>query len=103
MSDAEEELAMGIKALKLSKPEREYVFAAPRKWRFDFAWPDKKIAVEVEGGVFVHGSHTRGESFTKDCEKYNAATLKGWKVLRYTPQMISQGIAYLQLDSLLRK
>ena len=61
---------------------REFVFAAPRRWRFDFAWPDRLVAVEIEGAVFVQGRHTRGAGFVKDCEKYNTATVAGWRPYR---------------------
>ena len=60
----------------------EYRFHATRRWRFDYAWPDHMIALEVEGGAFVRGRHNRGAGFRKDIEKYNAATLLGWRVLR---------------------
>lgn len=68
------------------EPTREYKFAAPdRKWAFDFAWPDKRVALEVEGGVFSNGRHVRGAGFLKDMEKYNTAASRGWLVLRCTP------------------
>lgn len=66
------------------RPVREYQFAENRGWRFDFAWPDLKVAVEVEGGVWSQGRHTRGQGFIDDCEKYSAAAEFGWLVLRYT-------------------
>jgi hypothetical protein len=70
----------------LPAPVREYRFAPPRKWRFDWAWlPPIALALEVEGGVWTRGRHTRGAGFLKDCEKYNTATLLGWRVLRVTP------------------
>jgi hypothetical protein len=40
-------------------PTREYVFAPPRKWRFDFAWPDIKLAVEINGGIWNNGRDNR--------------------------------------------
>ena len=73
--------------------EQEFKFDAKRRWRFDFADPWHKIAIEVEGGSWVSGSHTRGSRFSKDCEKYNAAALAGWKVLRFTGEMIRDGRA----------
>jgi very-short-patch-repair endonuclease len=68
------------------RPVREYRFAENRGWRFDFAWPDSgvKVAVELEGGVWTGGRHTRGAGFIADCEKYNFASEIGWVVLRYT-------------------
>lgn len=81
----------------LPKPEREYRFDPARKWRFDFAWPDKKLAVEIEGGVWVYGRHNRAVSYVKDMEKYNRATELGWRVLRYTPQQLSLVETYDQI------
>ena len=73
-------------------PMREYCFAKPRRWRFDYAWPDYKIALEVEGGAWTHGRHTRGSGFVNDMEKYNTAILAGWIVLRVTPdQLLTHG------------
>jgi hypothetical protein len=64
----------------------EYGFALPeRKWKFDYAWPEHLVALECEGGVWVGGRHTSGSGFLKDIEKYNAAAVRGWLVLRCTP------------------
>lgn len=68
------------------RPEREYRFHPSRKWRFDFAWPQSMVAVELEGGVWTMGRHLRGSGFINDCDKYNAAAELGWIVLRYTTQ-----------------
>lgn len=70
---------LGIQAVK------EYQFAPPRRWRFDYAMPSVKIALEVEGGVWTRGRHTRPKGFLADMEKYNAAAAAGWKVLRTVP------------------
>ena len=72
-------------------PQREFLFHKKRKWRFDLAWPDLLIAVEVEGGIWTGGRHVRGEGYEGDCEKYNEAQLAGWMVLRFTPGMIKKG------------
>lgn len=64
----------------------EHPFAKPRRWKFDFAWPDQKVAVEIEGGTFVRGRHQRPKGFRADCEKYDMAVELGWRVLRYTDQ-----------------
>lgn len=60
-------------------PEREYRFLTTRRWRFDFAWPTLRIAVEIEG----RGRHQTVVGFRNDCEKYNAALRLGWRVLRF--------------------
>jgi very-short-patch-repair endonuclease len=66
------------------EPKREFRFHSLRQWKFDFAWPECRVAVEVEGGIFIRGGHNRGMIYTQNCEKYNAATILGWAVLRYT-------------------
>ena len=75
-------------------PEREYKFAPGRKWAFDFAWPDSKLAVEIEGGTrFGKSRHSRGDGFERDARKYNAAALLGWRILRFTTAMVISGEA----------
>lgn len=83
-SDAEEAFAQLLRLLQFPAATREYRFSPPRRWRFDFAWPQFKVAIEIEGGHWTGGRHTRGAGFEADCEKYNAATLQGWRVLRIT-------------------
>ncbi len=70
----------------------EYRFHPTRRWRFDFAIPYLRIAIEAEGGVWSGGRHVRGSGFTLDCEKYNAATVLGWRVLRYPASAIGRNI-----------
>ena len=62
---------------------REYRFHPTRRWRFDCAWPDQLVAVEMEGGVWTRGRHTRPVGYQKDIEKYNAAAIAGWRVLQF--------------------
>lgn len=76
--------------------ETEYRFDQVRLWRFDFAIMPQKIALEAEGGVWIGGRHNRGSGFVKDIEKYNAAVLDGWRILRYTRENIDQLIPNLR-------
>jgi len=71
----------------------EFKFHPTRRWRFDFCWVLKGVAVEVEGGTWSGGRHTTGAGFEKDCEKYNAAMLMGYRVFRFTGAMIRDGRA----------
>lgn len=80
-------------AMQLPVPVAEYRFAPPRRWRFDWAFVEQKLAIEQEGGVWTGGRHTRGSGYLGDLEKYNTATLAGWRVLRFTPQQIHNGTA----------
>lgn len=93
MSHLEETLMLHIRAARLPEPVREFVFAPPRKWRADLAWPERRILVEVEGGTFVTGRHSRGAGMRKDAEKYNAAVLLGFRLLRVTADMVRDGAA----------
>lgn len=70
------------------EPTKEHRFAPPRRWRFDRSWPAALVAVELEGGVWSGGRHTRGKGYIDDCIKYNAAQLEGWLVLRFTADML---------------
>ena len=92
-SMGERVLSAELKKAGLPPHEQEVRFHPVRRWRFDFAWPDQKLAVEVEGGVFSNGRHSRGKGFTEDCVKYNQAVLLGWRVLRFTTAQITQNEA----------
>lgn len=74
--------------LELGEWKEEHTFLKGRRFRFDFAWPQHMIAVEIEGGTWAQGRHVTGTGFAKDCEKYNLATLSGWRVYRFTTQMV---------------
>ncbi len=77
----------------LPLPVKEHKFHSVRKWRFDLAWIEQKLAVEVEGGIWTYGRHNRAASFIKDMEKYNEACLLGWNLLRFTTDMVKNGEA----------
>jgi very-short-patch-repair endonuclease len=70
-------------------PVPEYRFAPPRRWRFDFCWPESKVALEVDGGIWNRGRHTRGKGWLADSEKLNTAAVMGWRMLRCTPDQLA--------------
>ena len=76
---------------------KEYRFHSTRKWRFDYAIPEHKIAIEVEGGVWTGGRHTSPKGFLGDMEKYNTATVMGWRVLRTTPEDLLARATFLMI------
>lgn len=84
------------------RPEREFRFDPNRRWRLDFAFRDKMLAVEVEGGLWIAGRHSRGSGMGKDFEKYNRATILGWRLLRYTTEMVIDGTAICEVLEILR-
>lgn len=101
-SHLEDRLARYLAMEGLPAPVREHRFAAPRRWRFDFAWPSLWLAVELEGGVFVHGRHSRGVDMTGDCDKYNVAAVLGWRVYRFTVKHFESGVVFTVVRALLR-
>ena len=86
----------------LPTPEPEFKFHPTRRWRFDWAFRGESLAVEIEGGHWVQGRHTRGIGFEKDLEKYAEAQILGWRVLRVTPGMVSDGRAVTYIERLLK-
>lgn len=92
-SSLEARLAWQITAAGLPIPDIEYRGIPGRQFRFDFAWPDKLLAVEVEGGIWIRGRHVTGTGYSRDVEKYNLAVMAGWRVLRFTVEMIDSGEA----------
>ena len=94
-SEPEERFDIAWRSLGGPKPVREYQFAAPRKWKFDFCWPEVRIAVEIEGGAYEgehRGRHLRQLGFTDDCVKYAEGALLGYRILRLTPPMIQPAL-----------
>jgi very-short-patch-repair endonuclease len=117
MSHLEDLLALQLRAHKISVTE-EYKFAQAhvgagkgirerlkeaglKNWRFDFAFIDQKVAVEIEGGAWTGGRHTRGKGFAEDLLKYDAAMNMGWVVYRCDGSMVKQGAAINTIIKLL--
>jgi len=63
--------------------KRDFRFHQTRRWKFDAAWPAEKVAVELEGGIWTRGRHTRGKGYWRDMQKYNAAVWAGWRLFRF--------------------
>jgi hypothetical protein len=107
-SELEEEFAFHLKAASVKQATREYVFATPRKWRFDFAWPAEMVAVEIEGGIYSQGRHVRPQGFIKDCEKLNAASFpdkhgRSWCVFRFCAEHVHRGDALVLVEKALKR
>ena len=92
-----------LRSVGLPAPVREHRFHPVRRWRFDYAWIEHKVALEVEGGVWTGGRHTRGTGFVADIEKYNAAVVAGWRVVRVVPGKLCASATVGMLESLLAK
>ena len=98
-SEGESLLATQLKALKIVF-EQEFKFHPKRKWRADFHLVGKMILVEVEGGIWSGGRHTRGKGYLGDIEKYNAATVMGYRVLRFSTEQVKSGLAVQQIEKM---
>lgn len=119
MSKLETLLDSQLKALRLADYEREYRFAAHhvgmgngvrerlkaaglKDNRFDFAWPNQMFAVEVEGGGWTGGRHTRGKGFADDLRKYHNAQKLGWTIYRCDGALIRNGDAVQLIEDMLK-
>jgi very-short-patch-repair endonuclease len=105
ISQLEETLLLLIRSEGLPIPEREVTFAKSigRRWRFDFCYPNLKIGIECEGGIYSGGRHVRGRGFENDCVKYDYAAIMGWTVLRFTKKMIESGQAVEMIKKCLQR
>jgi very-short-patch-repair endonuclease len=100
-SDLEIEFSWHLKASRVGGWETEYRFHPTRRWRFDFAFPDLKIACEIDGGTWVGGRHSRGKGIHSDCEKQCEAVILGWRILRFDADMVRSGAALTFLQKML--
>lgn len=98
-SEGETVLATHLRACKISF-EQEYKFHPTRKWRADFLITGTKILIEVEGGIWSGGRHTRGKGYLGDMEKYNSAAMMGFTVLRFSTEQVKAGVAIKQIEQL---
>ena len=92
-------LATQLKALKITF-EQEFKFHPKRKWRADFHLVEKRILVEVEGGIWSGGRHTRGKGYIGDMEKYNTAVMMGYQVIRFSTEQVKSGLAVRQIEKM---
>jgi len=95
-------LASLCRAMQLPEPTPEYRFHPVRKWRFDYAWPARKLALEIQGAVFAQGRHTRGAGLRKEYEKLNAAAAGGWRILFVLPEQVANGTAMQVIEAALQ-
>lgn len=93
MTDAADGLATLCSWEKLPPPVREFRAIPGRRFRWDLAWPDRRLLMEVDGGGFISGRHSRGKGMESDAEKQSLAVVAGYRVLRCTPRHIEDGSA----------
>lgn len=72
---------------------REFAFAETRKWRWDFCCPGENLAIEIDGGLYTGGRHTRGPGYQEDLTKYQEGACLGWSLLRFSVEDVMTGRA----------
>lgn len=86
------------KALNGPELKRQHKFHETRKWTFDFAHVETRIAIEIEGGTWINGRHNRGQGYENDREKYNEANFEYWRVFCLTSKMITGDVVRRLID-----
>ncbi len=89
------------KAFGIHQPTPEFRFCE-RKWRLDYAWVDRKLALEIEGGIWAQGRHNRPASMIKEMAKYNRLAVLGWRLIRCTPQDVKDGSIFATIKEALQ-
>lgn len=93
--DSELEMALYTRLERAGLPlgEGQYRFVPGRLYRLDRAWSDERVGVEIQGGLWVNGAHSRGSGVERDCVKLSIAAALGWRVLPISKAMIESGQA----------
>jgi very-short-patch-repair endonuclease len=95
-----------LAAEKAPAVERQFRFAAElgRQFRWDFAWPDRKLAVEIQGGIWKRGggAHSHPTDILRNMRKYNAGTALGWRLLQFSTDEVKSGSALQYTMTVLR-
>ena len=92
-SRLEAEFALLLRAHKLPEPIREYRILRDRMYRWDFCWPEQKVAVEIQGGRWVKSGHSSGTGIERDARKNNLAQLQGWLCMVFVDEHLRDGSA----------
>lgn len=105
VSEVEQALAFQLRAAKIGGWKREVEWHPKRRWRSDFCFREERVLIEVEGGQSTPGGgrHQRSGGFELDAEKYNAAAILGWTVLRFTSRMVMDGRALSCIERMLER
>ena len=85
----------------IPEPVYEHRFHPTRQWRFDLAWPDNMLALEVQGGLFLRGRHTNGAALRKEYEKLTAAAVLGWRVMFVEPKDLCMNDTAMKIQAAL--
>ena len=102
MTSALENLfAMQLDSAGLTGYVREYRAIPGRKFRFDFAFLRERLLVEINGGTYNGGAHSRGVGLNRDYEKGNLAVVNNWRVLSFDTKQVKSGAALEVVEQLI--
>lgn len=88
------EMLQQIRAARVADTmQQQYQWHESRRWRADFAWPDRRVLLEVHGATWVMGRHNRGTGYAEDRRKANEAQLRGWTYIEATAEHVRSGQA----------
>ena len=93
MNALEEMFALQCEQAGFPAPLREYAAVPGRRFRWDFAWPEQRVLVEINGGTYAHMGHSTGPGIARDYEKSNLAMLAGWRTFVFDRRMVEAGAA----------
>lgn len=109
VNKGEELLIFQCTACQLPAHVRDYVFHPTRRWEIDVAWPQFRIGIEIQGGIWgksaedrTPGAHGHATGIMRDLEKHNALLDHGWRVWEFTPTQVKQGIAVQHIEAVIR-
>lgn len=102
LSDHEAHLLRDLRAVGLPRPARQFAAIPGRRWRWDIAYPEARLLIEVDGGGHTYGRHSRAEGMDGDAEKQSTAVAAGWRCMRFTPKLIATGRAVELIETALR-
>jgi very-short-patch-repair endonuclease len=102
--DYKAEFLAQLRLAGLPAPQAEVRFHDVRRWRFDFAYPESKLAIEYQGGVYAQGKsgHSTVGGMERDCLKFSTAASMGWRVMPINAGMVRSGEALQLVEAALK-
>jgi hypothetical protein len=97
-----EKIAHHCRRRSLPRPTVEFQFVAFRAWKLDVAWPELLVGVDIQGGAFKGGHHSRGPGMRDDFEKLAHAVMRNWRVLLMMPEQVKAETGLFWIERTLR-
>ena len=98
----EDEFEFQLKSIGILNYVREFSAIKGRRFRFDFAFIEEKVLIEIQGGIYSYKpSHASASGIRRDCEKANLAVAHGWRLFHFTPDMVRSGEAVRMIEEAL--